>query len=241
MGELAVGQLGAAADVVDLPVAPLLGHELDAAAVVVDVQPVAHVQPVAVERHLAAVEQVRDEQRDDLLRELVRPVVVRAPGDADGQAVRAVVGAGEQVRARLGRRVRRVGQQRGGSRARRPRRSSRTPRRSRRARTGRRPPPSAPASSTWVPTTLVETKSAAPAIDRSTCDSAAKCTTTSAPASTVATVSASRMSPWTNSTSSARQVGARARVGEQVQHDHAARPRTPGRRRRRASGRSASR
>ena len=112
MGELAVGQLGAAADVVDLPVAALLGDELDAAAVVVDVQPVAHVEPVAVERHLAAVEQVRDEQRDDLLRELVRPVVVGAPRDADGQAVRAVVGAGEQVRARFGRRVRRVGQQR---------------------------------------------------------------------------------------------------------------------------------
>ena len=79
---------------------------------VVDVQPVAHVEPVAVERHLPPVEQVRDEQRDDLLRELVRPVVVRAAGDAHRQAVGAVVGPGQQVRRRLRRRVRRVRLQR---------------------------------------------------------------------------------------------------------------------------------
>ena len=114
MGELAVGQLGAAADVVDLA-GPAAGEdERDAAAVVVDVQPVADVEPVAVERHGAAVEQVRDEQRDDLLGELVGPVVVRAAGDAHRQAVGAVVGAGEQVRRRLGRRVRRVRLQRVG-------------------------------------------------------------------------------------------------------------------------------
>ena len=49
------------------------------------------------------------------------------------------------------------------------------------------PASSAACSSTWVPTTLVETKSAAPVIERSTCDSAAKCTTTSTPAITRAT------------------------------------------------------
>ena len=79
------------------PAAPPLQHELDAPAVVVDVQPVADVAPVAVERHLAAVEQVGDEQRDDLLRELVGAVVVAAAGDRDVEAVGAVVGAGDQV------------------------------------------------------------------------------------------------------------------------------------------------
>src|SRR5947199_10342119 len=52
---------------------------------------------------------------------------------------------------------------------------------------------SAACSSTWVPTTLVDTKSAAPLIERSTCDSAAKCTTTSVPAIADATVAASPM------------------------------------------------
>src|SRR5690606_39671553 len=71
-------------------------------------QPVAHVAAVAVQRHRLAVEQVGHEQRDDLFRVLVRPVVVRAADDAHRQAVRAVVGAGQQVGRRLGRRVRRV-------------------------------------------------------------------------------------------------------------------------------------
>ena len=84
------------------------------AAVVVDVQPVADVEPLAVERHLQAVHQVGDEQRDDLLRELVGPVVVGAAGDADLHAERAGVGAGEEVRAGLGGAVRGVGLQRSG-------------------------------------------------------------------------------------------------------------------------------
>ena len=52
-------------------------------------------------------------------------------------------------------------------------------------------------SSTWVPTTFVVTKSAAPAIDRSTCVSAAKLTTMSCPGTTVASSPASQMSPRT--------------------------------------------
>jgi hypothetical protein len=59
--------------VVDLAGAALLQAQLDAGAVVGDVQPVADVAAVAVERDLLAVEQVGDEQRDDLLRELVGP------------------------------------------------------------------------------------------------------------------------------------------------------------------------
>ncbi len=112
VGQLAVRQLDAAADVVDLAVAAPLRDQLDPAAVVVDVQPVADVDPVAVQRHPPAVEQVRHEERDDLLRELVRPVVVRAARDAHRQAVGAVVGPGQQVRRRLRRRVRRVRLQR---------------------------------------------------------------------------------------------------------------------------------
>jgi hypothetical protein len=62
--------------VVDLARPPLVLHERDAPAVVVHVQPVAHVSAVAVERHGAAVEQVGDEERDDLLGVLVVAVVV---------------------------------------------------------------------------------------------------------------------------------------------------------------------
>src|SRR6202042_2960698 len=83
----------------------LLEYQLDATAVVVHVDPAADVETVAVERHRLAVEQVGGEQRYDLFRVLVRPVVVAATGDRDVDAVGAGEGDGDQVAARLGRRV----------------------------------------------------------------------------------------------------------------------------------------
>ena len=79
--------------------------------VILDVDPVAHVQTVAVQRHLLAVEQVGREQRDDLLGELVGAVVVRAAGHDDGQAVGREVRQRNQVGAGLGGRVRRTRRQ----------------------------------------------------------------------------------------------------------------------------------
>src|SRR4051812_997678 len=70
--------LDAGADVVRVTFAPSFEDELDRAAVVAHVQPLALVLRRRVERQLAIVERVRDEQRNDLLRELKRPVVVGA-------------------------------------------------------------------------------------------------------------------------------------------------------------------
>ncbi len=118
-------------------------------------------QAVAVERHLQAVQQVGDEQRDDLLRELVRPVVVGAAGDDHVQPVGAVVRQGEQVARRPWTRstassARAAWASGPGALA----RSSRRPRRWRRARTGRARWRSAASSSVWVPSTLVMHESA---------------------------------------------------------------------------------
>ena len=52
-------------------------------------------------------------------------------------------------------------------------------------------------SSAWVPSTLVMTNGAAPATERSTWDSAAKCTTASCPGTTSASSPGSQMSPCT--------------------------------------------
>ena len=70
-------------------------------------QPVPHVAAVAVERHGQATEEVRDEQRHDLLGELERPVLVGRAGHDDRHVVRRDVRQRQQVRGRLGRRVRR--------------------------------------------------------------------------------------------------------------------------------------
>ena len=69
------------------PTCPRSQHEQDAGAVVLDVEPVAHVAAVAVDRQRLALERVEDHQRDQLLGELVRAVVVRAVGDQRRQAV----------------------------------------------------------------------------------------------------------------------------------------------------------
>ncbi len=74
-----------------------------------DVEPVANLPAVAVDRQVPALERVGDHERDQLLRELVRPVVVRAVGRDRGKAVGVVIGAHQVVGAGLGSRVGAVG------------------------------------------------------------------------------------------------------------------------------------
>ena len=97
-----------APDVVRLgDLAPVEDH-VDGPRMVFHVQPVAHVLPAAVHRQRPSVADVVDEQRDELLRELVGPVVVRAVRDRGAKPVGAGPGAHEHVGARLGRTVRRA-------------------------------------------------------------------------------------------------------------------------------------
>ena len=103
-----------AADVVGLAGAAVHQHRVDAAAEVLDVEPVADLAAVAVDRQRVAVERVEDHQRDQLLGVLARPVVVGAADDHRLGAVGVEVGGDEQVAGRLGRRVGRGGVERRG-------------------------------------------------------------------------------------------------------------------------------
>ena len=203
--------LGAAADVVHLAGAPALEDAPDRRAVVADVQPVAHVAAVAVHRQRLAGERVEDHERDQLLRELARAVVVRAVRRDDRQAVGVMVGADEVIggglrrRVRAVRRVRRGFAERGVRRA----RATRRPRRWTRAGSGTPASRLRPAPCQWaraassrlkVPTTFVWMKSAGAWIERSTWLSAAKCTT-----------ARGRCSPKRRSTASRSQMSARTR------------------------------
>ncbi len=102
----AVVLLAVRADQVGLPDRPALDDRHHRVGVVVDVDPVAHVEPGAVELGPAPVEQVGDLARDELLHVLVGPVVVGAVADRGPHAEGAHPGPHQQVRARLGRRVR---------------------------------------------------------------------------------------------------------------------------------------
>ena len=67
-----------AADVVGLAGPPTLQDRGQRAGVVLDVQPVAHVGAVAIDRQRLALQRLQDDQRNELFREVVGPVVVGA-------------------------------------------------------------------------------------------------------------------------------------------------------------------
>ena len=106
LDDVDVGALIVAADVVDLADTALLQNQVNRMAVILDVEPVADILAVAVDRQLLVGQRVDDHQRDELLREMVRAVVVRAARDRRRDLVGAVVGHDEQVGTSLRSRIR---------------------------------------------------------------------------------------------------------------------------------------
>src|SRR5579864_6324489 len=82
---------------------------VDAAGMVLDVQVIANRPAVAVDRQRTIVDRVGDEQRDDLLRVLIRTVRVRAAGHDRRESVRRAVRLDLQLTPRLARAVRAAG------------------------------------------------------------------------------------------------------------------------------------
>ena len=97
--------LAVRADEVGLPHLALREDVPHGGAVVLGVDPVAHVLTAAVELGADAVDDVRDLPGDELLHVLVGAVVVGAVGDRGAQAVGAGPGAHEHVGGRLGRAI----------------------------------------------------------------------------------------------------------------------------------------
>ena len=97
------------AHVVDFALAPLAYDEVDGLAVVFHIEPVADVAAVAIDGQLLAFQDVFDDERYQLLGEVIGAVVVAAAGDADGHVVGVVVGHDEEVGTGLRGAVRAVG------------------------------------------------------------------------------------------------------------------------------------
>ena len=74
-------------DVVSLTEASLFLHHIDALRVVVDIQPVTDIPSISINRKLLALQCIVDDQRDQLLRELVRSVIVGAVCDVRRELV----------------------------------------------------------------------------------------------------------------------------------------------------------
>ena len=107
-GEIAIGEFDTATDVVGLAGLAAAQHDLDAAAVIVHVQPIANIEPVAVERHLAIADEIRDKQWNDFFGKLIGPVVIGAARTRNIEPVGDVIGAHQELRRCLRRGVRRV-------------------------------------------------------------------------------------------------------------------------------------
>ena len=89
------------ADVVHFPFAALPDNEINSAAVVFRVEPVPHVRPVAIDGKGLIFQRVDEHEWDELLRELVRAVVIGAAGDGHGHAVGAMPRLHEEVGRRF--------------------------------------------------------------------------------------------------------------------------------------------
>ena len=102
-----IGALIETADIVFLSQLPLFRDQHEGAGMVVHIQPVTDVLAGAVDRQRQPVQRIQDHQRDQFLRKLVGPVIVRTVGDDHRQAIGPLPRRGEVVGGRLAGRVRR--------------------------------------------------------------------------------------------------------------------------------------
>ena len=93
------------ADVVGLPDHAGGHHLVESARVVFHIEPVTDLVALAIDRQRLAIQRVEDDQRDQLLGEVVRAVVVGAVGDDGRQTVSAAPGAHQMVTGGFGGRI----------------------------------------------------------------------------------------------------------------------------------------
>ena len=97
------------ADIVGFKQSALFLHHIDCLRVILHIQPVAHILSVAVDGKLLALQCIVDDQRNQLLGELIGSVVVGAVRDIRREMIGIHVRLHQHVRACLARRIRAVG------------------------------------------------------------------------------------------------------------------------------------
>ncbi|MNI01511.1 hypothetical protein D3C73_543600 [compost metagenome] len=105
--DIDVAALVAAADIVGLADPAPFGDDIEGTGVILDIEPVANVGAIAVNRQRLAIESVEDDQRDQLFREMIGTVIVRAVRHHDRETIGARPGLGQVIgcrfRSRIGR------------------------------------------------------------------------------------------------------------------------------------------
>lgn len=98
-----------ATDVVDFTNTALVNNQINSLSVVFNIQPVTNVQTLAVNRQWLVSQSIGNHQRNQLLREVIRAIVIRATGNGHRETVGTVISQNQQVSGRLGTAVRRTG------------------------------------------------------------------------------------------------------------------------------------
>ncbi len=112
-GDLVIGPLVSRPDIIDLSRLTLEQDRLKRPAMILHMQPVAHVFPIAVERQGLPFQEAQYKKRDQFLRVLMRAEVVARARDRNRHSECPKVRECQQIAACLGARIRRVGVQRG--------------------------------------------------------------------------------------------------------------------------------
>ena len=97
------------ADVVDFTNTTLVDNQINGLAVIFHIQPVTDVQTLAVNRQWLVSQSISNHQWNQLLREVIRTIVVRATRNGHRQAVGTVVSQNQQVSGCFGAAIRRAG------------------------------------------------------------------------------------------------------------------------------------
>ena len=95
-------------DVVDFTNTTLVDNQINGLAVIFHIQPVTDVQAFTVNRERLVSQCISNHQRNQLLREMIRAIVIGATGNGHRQAVGTVVSQNQQVSGSLGAAVRRA-------------------------------------------------------------------------------------------------------------------------------------
>src|SRR6185369_12260996 len=101
-----IAALGAPADVVAFTDAAARSDEFKGARMILDMKPVPHILALSVNRKRLAFERLENGQRDEFLRKMERPIIVRTIRKNHGKSVGQVPGANEMIGACFRRRIR---------------------------------------------------------------------------------------------------------------------------------------
>ena len=95
-----------AADIIDFADAALLEDEVDGPAMVFDIEPVANIEAVPIDRQRLVMQGVDDHEGNQLFREMIWPIVIRATADGHRQTISPMISQDQKVCRSLGGTVR---------------------------------------------------------------------------------------------------------------------------------------